>query len=194
MTSFGQFALLVVLLVPMAVDTFVVSAALGLAGLPRAVRLRTSVILACFEAAMPIVGVLVGRGAGAFVGHVGGYAAAAVIGLVGAVLLRSGGVEEREHERLRLLARARGPAVLYLGIAVSADELAIGLGLGLLHLSLPAAVAFIGVQAFAASQAGLLIGARIGEDVGERAERLAGALLIGVAAVLLVVRLTGHEA
>src|SRR5437764_1043261 len=73
--------LVVALLVPLALDTFVLSAALGVSGLPRRLRLRTSVVLAAFEAGMPLVGVAVGRGVGEAVGRLAGYAAALVIGL-----------------------------------------------------------------------------------------------------------------
>jgi len=43
-------------------DTFLLATALGLAGLPAAGRTRTSLILAAFEAGMPVAGVLGGPG------------------------------------------------------------------------------------------------------------------------------------
>lgn len=48
------------LIVPLALDTFALAAALGVAGLPTERRLHTSLVLAAFEAGMPIVGFLVG--------------------------------------------------------------------------------------------------------------------------------------
>lgn len=193
MSSAGRMLLLVLLLVPLAIDTFVLSAALGVAGLPRRLRVRTSLVLASFEAGMPIVGVFVGRGVGNFVGQFAGYTAAIVIGLAGVLLVRAGDDDEKEHDRVRLLARARGFAIIDLGISISLDELAIGLSLGLLHLSLPIAVAFLGVQAFAASQAGLWIGARIGDHLRDGSQRLAGVLLVAVAGILIALKLTGHQ-
>jgi putative Mn2+ efflux pump MntP len=50
-------------------------------------------------------------------------------------------------------------------------------------------VIWIGVQAFVATQVGLGLGARLGEAVRERAERVAGVALILVALVLLVLKL-----
>ena len=76
-------------------------------------------------------------------------------------------------------------------LSLSIDELAIGFSLGLLGVPVVAAVALIGVQAFALSQIGLRLGDRVGARFRQGAERLAAAVLIGLAAVLLLMRLTG---
>jgi putative Mn2+ efflux pump MntP len=57
-------------------------------------------------------------------------------------------------------------------------------------LSILLTVIWIGVQAFVATQVGLRLGARVGEEFRERAEWVAGVALIGVALVLLVLKLT----
>jgi len=133
--TLNQLLLLLVVILSLSLDTFLLSATLGLAGLPKRDQLRTSLILAAFEAGMPIVGVLVGQRVGNFIGQFAGYAAALVIGAAGFIALRPGGDEEKEQQRLKLLAHARGIAVIDLGISISVDELAIGFSLGLLHLS-----------------------------------------------------------
>ena len=184
---------LLALLVPLALDTFILAAALGLAGLPKKERVRTSLILAAFEAAMPAVGVLIGRGIGNVVGHFAGYTAAAVIGVAGYLLLRPGKEEESEQKRLKLLAHARGLAIIDLGVSISIDELAIGLSLGLLHISLWFAVIFLGIQAFAAAQLGLWLGGRLSETLRDGAEKVAGGILILVALALIAFKLTGHQ-
>jgi hypothetical protein len=78
-------------------DTFVLATALGLAGLPAARRTRASLILAAFEAGMPVAGVLGGPGADRFPGSSAGYTAAAVIGLAALLALRPGQDEEKER-------------------------------------------------------------------------------------------------
>ncbi len=185
--------ILVALLVPLSLDNFVLSAALGLAGLPANQRLRTSLTLAAFEAGMPVIGVLIGQGAGNFLGRFAGYTAAAVIGLAGLIALWPGKDEDKERQRLKLLAHARGLAIIDLGVSISIDELAIGFGLGLLHVPLILAIGFLAVQTFAASQFGLWAGGRLNETLQEGAERLAGVILVIVAIVLIVLRATGHE-
>ena len=191
--SIHHLVLLLALLVPLSLDTFLLSAALGLAGLPQRQRVRTSLTLAAFEAGMPIIGVLVGQGIGTILGRFVGYTAAVVIGLAGLIALKPGDDADKEQRRLRLLAHARGLAIIDLGLSISVDELAVGVSLGLLHIPLLVAVIFLGVQAFAASQLGLWLGGRVSETLREGAERVAGLILIAVAIVLIVLKATGHE-
>ena len=182
--------LLAALLLPLALDTFALGAALGLAGVSQRERLRVSLILSSFEAGMPIVGFLAGGAFGSFLGRFAGYAGIAVLGLAGFLLLRSRGDEDQEKRRLWLLARARGLAIIDLGLSVSVDELALGFSLGLLGLSLAVTVIWIALQAFAAAQIGMWLGGRLSEVNRERAETLAGLLPILMAGVLLTLKLT----
>jgi len=176
------------LLLPLALDTFALAAALGVAGLEPRDRLRVTLVFTAFETAMPIAGLVAGRLVGRLIGEWAGWAGIAFLVVAGLFLLRPGDGGESEERRLRLLAHARGLAVLDLGLSISVDELSVGLSAGLLALPLAAAVAWIAVQAFAATQLGLRFGARIGEAVRERSEQAAGVALILVALGLLVLK------
>jgi len=177
------------LLLPLALDTFALAAALGMAGLQGRDRLRVALVFTAFEAGMPIAGMLIGRGVGSFLGDWAGYGGIAFLFLAGALLLRPGQKESDESGRLKLLAHARGFAILDLGISISVDELTVGFSAGLLGLSILLTVLWLGIQAFIATQLGLALGARIGEEFRERAEWVAGIALVLVALVLLVLRL-----
>jgi putative Mn2+ efflux pump MntP len=177
------------LLLPLGLDTFALAAALGMAGLENRDRLRVTLVFTAFEAGMPIAGMLVGRAAGAFLGTWAGYGGIAFLFVAGLLLLRPGQSESAEAGRLDLLAHARGLAILDLGLSISVDELTVGLSAGLLGFSIVLTVLWVAVQAFVATQVGLRLGARLGEEVRERAEWLAGVTLILVAVVLLVLRL-----
>jgi manganese efflux pump family protein len=171
-------------------DTFALSAALGVAGIDSRERLRTSLILTGFEAVMPFAGFLIGSGVGTAVGTFSVYAAGAVLISVGIFMLwpRAG---EEEEEKVVLLQRARGAAILGLGFGISLDELAIGFGGGLLRLPLLLLVVLIGAQAFVAAQAGMRIGSKLGQEAREWAERIAGILLIGAGVLVVVERQVG---
>ena len=177
------------LLLPLALDTFALAAALGMAGLQGRDRLRVALVFTAFEAGMPIAGMLIGRGVGSLLGDWAGYGGIAFLFLAGALLLRPGQKESDESARLKLLAHARGFAIIDLGISISIDELTVGFSAGLLGLSLLLTVIWIGIQAFVATQIGLRVGARIGDEFRERAEWVAGVALILVALALLVLRL-----
>jgi putative Mn2+ efflux pump MntP len=174
------------LILPLAIDTFVLGTALGVAGIAKRERLRTAMILTAFEAGMPIAGFLVGSGIGGVISGWSDYFAAAVLAATGVWMLRSGGAEDDEAETsVRLLESARGWAILVLGLSISLDELAIGFGVGLLRLPLLLLVGLIAVQAFLAAQLGMRLGSRLAARARQFAGRLAGALLV-LAAVLVV--------
>src|SRR5437870_1562825 len=79
---------LIALVLPLSLDTFAVSAALGVAGLPARDRWRLSLILCGFEAVMPIVGVLGGALMGRALGVFADYLAATVLVVAGVLMLR----------------------------------------------------------------------------------------------------------
>jgi manganese efflux pump family protein len=178
------------LLLPLALDTFALAAALGVAGLEERHRVRVALIFTIFEAGMPIVGLLAGRAVSGLVGDWAGYAGIVVLFVAGVMLLRSGN-DAAPDRRLRLLAHARGLAIVDLGIGISVDELSVGFSAGLLALPIALMVVWIAVQAFLAAQVGLRIGARISEHLKELSEQAAGVALIVVAIVLVAVRLFG---
>src|SRR2546429_3921006 len=68
---------LLALVLPLSLDTFAVSAALGVGGLDRRQRLRLSLVLALFEGGMPVVGVLLGAAVAQALGVWADVAAAA---------------------------------------------------------------------------------------------------------------------
>ena len=178
-------------MLPMCLDTFAVSAALGVAGLPPERRLRVSLLMVAFEVGMPVVGLIAGGLAGGFLGNAADYLAIGLLAALGLWILRPGG-EDDEEARVRLLGRTGGLAALGLGLSISLDELALGVSIGLLGLPLLPALVLIGLQAHGASQLGLRLGSRIGERNRERSERAAGVILLLLAALLLALHLAGR--
>jgi manganese efflux pump family protein len=168
---------LVFFALPLALDTFAVSAALGMAQLPRRRRLELALLMTGFELAMPVVGLLVGHGVGGALGRAAHYVAAAALVALGVYMLAGDDDEVRTN--------VHGLALIGLGLSISLDELAIGFSFGLLHVSLAWALVLIAVQAFVAAQLGLWLGARVGAALRERAEQAAGVALIALAAVVL---------
>jgi putative Mn2+ efflux pump MntP len=153
----------------------------------RAHRLRIALVLAGFEAGMPLVGLLAGRALGRTIGEGAGTVAAAVLAALGLwLLLEQDGDEGGQAARL---ASAGGLALVGLGLTVSLDELAIGVTIGLLALPIWLAVALIAAQAFLLASLGLAVGARVRASVRAGAERLAGAVLLVLGLVLLAEKL-----
>jgi putative Mn2+ efflux pump MntP len=184
---------LIALVVPLGLDTFAIASALGMSGLTRRDRLRVTVLFTAFEMGMPVVGIVLGAVTGNVVGNAADYVAIAILIGLGVFMLWPRRDDGDESQRLGLLARTRGLAAIGLGISISLDELAIGFTLGLLRFPVVLVIAVIGIQTLIVTQAGLRLGAKIGEAVRERAEQLAGVVLAVLGVVLLGQRVfAGH--
>lgn len=178
---------LIAVVVPLGLDTFAASAALGLTAPPGRERARIGLLFGTFEAGMTLLGYAAGRPLGAAVGTAGDYVAAGLLALLGLWIL----LGSEDESRIERLAGLSGLAALALGVSVSLDELAIGLSLGVLRVAVIPVAALVGLQALVVSQVGLKLGSRLGEAAREQSERLAGAALIVLALVLAAVRLSG---
>jgi putative Mn2+ efflux pump MntP len=179
-------------LLPLAVDTFAVAAAVGTLRPCGVARWRISAIFVLFEGGMPVVGLAAGNSVGHTLGDTAAYLSAALLVLLGGYLWWAGDGGD-ELVRARRLASARGLAVVGLGLTISLDELGIGFGLGLnAGLAAPAAlVALIALQTVLVCQLGLLLGRRISERSRENIERLAGPSLVVLGVYLLGPALPG---
>ncbi len=175
---------------PLGLDAFAVAAAVGARRPDRAQRWRVTGLFVLCEAGMPLVGLALGAPIAALVGSVAEYLAAAALVAVGVWLLLSS--DENEERLADRLLSATGWAALAVGLAIGLDELAIGFTLGLAGLPIGAVIVAIAVQTLVASQLGLALGARIGAAWRERAEQLAGLLLILLGGVMAVTAFAGE--
>lgn len=180
---------LLAFVLPLGLDSFAVAAAIGATQVTTArQRLRISLIFVIFEGGMPLIGLGLGAALARGIGQVAAYLAGAAVIAIGAWMLLAG--DNDEEERASRITSSRGLALIALGISISLDELAIGFTIGLAHLPVTAVIVAIALQAFAAAQLGLALGARIGEHWRERAEQVAGIALILLGAYLITEQLT----
>jgi manganese efflux pump family protein len=119
---------LAVLLVAFSVglDNLGAAAAIGVSGADRRLRLRFAIVFGTFEAAMPIVGLLLGNAVAHHLGNKGALRAGSVLCLTGLFALVSA-VRSSDTERRTNYPTGRP---LLLGAALSIDNLAIGFALG----------------------------------------------------------------
>jgi putative Mn2+ efflux pump MntP len=175
---------LVGLIIPLGLDTFAVSAALGMNPIPARKRLLISLFFTAFEAGMPIIGLLAGEplhkimGGGA---DITAYLLLIVFGIYTLLHKKQG-----EKNQADAMLTNWGWSALLLGVTISIDEVAIGLTLGLLGFAIVPVLAAIGIQAFIFSQLGFWLGRRLSEKFRENAESLAGLALIGIGVALLI--------
>jgi putative Mn2+ efflux pump MntP len=172
---------LILLVVPLALDSFGAAVAVGLAGVPGSQRRRALVLFPLMETLAAGIGLLAGVPLGNAIGDsASAIGAVVVIGIGTAILL-----ERDDSEDARELAAASGWRLFAVGAAISADELVLGLSLGLLGLPALPALLLIAAQAVLVTQVGIRLGAEIGRRIGAGAERAGGVALILVGLVLL---------
>jgi putative Mn2+ efflux pump MntP len=170
------------LILPLGLDTFAVSAAVGLTNPTRGERLRLSALFALFEGGTPAVGLLLGGPLGQALGATADDLAIAIlIGFGAYTLLRRDG----DEEGAAMIASAHGLTLILVGLSVSLDELATGFTLGLLHVPVLPYLLAIAAQTFVVSQVGFGLGASLSARAREGAERLAGVALIALGLILL---------
>jgi manganese efflux pump family protein len=171
---------------PLGVDTFAITAAVGASRLSGWTQWRISAIFVIFEGGMPLVGLALGASIGHAIGGVTDYLSGGLLVLLGGYLWWADD-DDDEVTKARRLTNARGLALVGLALSISLDELAIGFGFGFgTNLAVPTTIiAVIAIQTLVVSQLGLSLGARISERLREGIERLAGPILIFLGCYLL---------
>ena len=132
-----------------------------------------------FQALMPLAGWVIGAVALIYVEAVDHWIAFGLLTFLGVRML---GGHVGDEEAARSLT---GRALLIAGVATSIDALAAGITLPTLGVSPWLAVALIGIVTFVMSGAGVLLGRRAGDHLGEWAERAGGIILIGLGVKIL---------
>ena len=132
-----------------------------------------------FQALMPLAGWGIGAVALAYVAAVDHWIAFGLLAFLGVRMLGGHvGDEEAAHA-------LTGRALLIAGVATSVDALAAGITLPALGVSPWLAAGLIGLVTFAMSGAGVVLGRRAGDHLGEWAERAGGVILIGLGVKIL---------
>jgi manganese efflux pump family protein len=166
---------LLLVAVAVALSNFAAAIAIGVSGTDPSLRLRVGLVFGLFEAAMPLVGLVIGHGLAHRLGTSGQ--------IVGGVLLAVTGIytifSALRHGEPEIPAGRLGTGRLVVtGAALSIDNLVIGFALGTYRVPIVAAAILIGVVSVSLSIVGLELGSRLGTVIGERAEVVGGAVLV----------------
>lgn len=175
----------IALLLPLGIDTFVVSAALGAASLGANARLRSSLAFAIFEGGAPALGLVLGQGGSRIGGGAAFWMAVAILISLGLYTV----FFERDDRDVARLATGSLRTLALLAVSVSMDEVAIGFSLGLLAVPVLLSLGLIAAQAVVVSQLGMAMGAKVSARWREGGERFAGVALLALAAWMVTVRL-----
>lgn len=171
----------------LSMDALAVSIAAGLArSRARTVdALKMAVCFGGFQAAMPLLGALLGEVLRPLVERFAPILAGIVLVGLGLYAARESlGDEDERRDAIDFFA---WKVMLGLGLATSLDAFAVGVSLGLAGTPLLPSVAIIGTTTFTLSFAGVMLAERIERLIGSRAE-LVGGLGLALLGLHMIVR------
>jgi len=175
----------------LAMDATAVAATRGLVA--PSVRLRDALVIGLFfggfQAAMPLVGWLLGAGLGAYIQAVDHWIAFAILATLGGRMIWNARRAEPEGDEL-----AQAPPgslfsprlLLPLAVATSIDALAAGVTLPLVGAPLGASIALIGVVTALLSAVAALLGRRLGASMAGHLELVGGLVLVAIGLRILI--------
>jgi putative Mn2+ efflux pump MntP len=149
--------------------------------------LRMALFFGGFQAVMPLIGSLLGRGLYVYIGGYDHWIAFGLLVFVGGKMIYESFALESAEKNLN---PAKLRVLLILSVATSIDALAVGVTLSLLSGSIVLAATFIGLVTFALSYAGIAIGKRFGHFFESKIEIIGGLILIGIGVKILIQHVT----
>ena len=173
----------IVLAVALSMDAFAVSIGLGSKGDTRGLGLKAGMFFGVFQALMPFIGYLGGKGVLGWVDAYAHWIAFGLLALVGGKMIYEGLHEGIEED----IAAITNRMMLVLAIATSIDAMAAGFSLTLLDVNAYLACLIIGITTFAFSWLGVQVGKSSGTWLENKAEIFGGVVLILIGVKMLVV-------
>jgi|ERR1700722_14908136 len=185
---------LILVAVSVGLGNLAAAVGIGVGGVTMATRLRVMLTFGLLEAAMPIIGLLIGHDLATSIGRQAKLIAALLLAGVGCY-----GIIKAIRDRAKAnrqdpadQAGAANPAgdqqparqewirLAVSGLALSLDNLIAGFALGSYQVNLIAGALAFGVVSVLLSLAGLELGARLGGRAGGNGELIGGVVLVGV--------------
>lgn len=162
----------------LSMDAFAVSIGLGSKQNSeyRSLALKAGLFFGVFQAIMPLIGYLGGKGVLGFVSSYAAYIAFGLLLLIGAKMIYEGVNEGVEEE----IAKITNKIMLTLAIATSIDAMAAGFSLMLLPLNPLLACGIIGLTTFIISFIGVYVGKWTGTWLESKAEIFGGVVLVAI--------------
>jgi putative Mn2+ efflux pump MntP len=173
-----DFITLFLLAIGLSFDTFAVSFSSGL--LKREIvfwqAARIALVLALFQAFMPVLGWLGGLSVKGLIEPIDHWIAFGLLTILGVKMIVESfkGCEERNANPLET------KILITMAIATSIDALAVGVSFALIEVNLILAVLTIGLVTFLASMLGILFGKKTCSNLGRRMEVIGGLILIAI--------------
>jgi putative Mn2+ efflux pump MntP len=171
-----------ILAIALSMDAFAVSIGLGAKNNSPNLALKAGLYFGTFQALMPLVGYLAGRGVLGWVADYANWIAFGLLTLIGAKMIYEGIQEGIEED----ISHITNKMMLILAIATSIDAMAAGFSLTLLNVNPYVSCIIIGATTFVFSFAGVFVGRRSGTWLESKAEIFGGSVLVLMGIKMLI--------
>jgi len=182
-----SFALLFIMAVALAMDSFAVSLAIALSlGAPsKQQTFRLALNFGLYQFFMPVLGWFAGRGVLEYIQGYVHWAAFALLAFIGGKMIYEStviGREEGEGDS----DPTRGISLIMLSLATSIDALGVGVSLSLLRVEIIYPAVVIAIVSFALTCVGMKIGPLAGRLFGKWVEVMGGLILLAIGFKILL--------
>jgi putative Mn2+ efflux pump MntP len=151
--------------------------------------LRMSLSFGIFQTAMQLAGWLAGKTVVGLISGFDHWIAFGLLAFVGGRMVWESFHEENEAKEG--VDITTGFPLIALSVATSIDSLAVGLSYAFISIGIALPSILAGVIAFTVTATGFLLGKKVGELFGRRAETVGGLVLIGIGLRILVEHIGG---
>ena len=180
---------LIITAIALSMDAFAVAISKGLS--VQKVRLKHGLITGAyfggFQALMPLIGYWLASGFAEYIRDFDHWIAFALLGIIGANMLREAFGDEEEEANASFSARVMLP----MAVATSIDALATGVSFAVTGTNIWIAITMVGITTFLFSMLGVKIGNIFGSKYQKSAEIVGGVILIGLGIKILIEHLLG---
>jgi putative Mn2+ efflux pump MntP len=171
---------LVLIAVALGLSNFAASIGIGLSGVDANLRVRVAVVFGVFEAAMPVVGLVLGHRLAASIGSASSYLGGGLLIAVGLYTV----VQARRSSASPTPVHGGLMTLVVTGAALSIDNLVVGFALGTQTVLIALSAAVIASVSVAMSLLGLELGQRLGGTIEQRSQEIGGAVLMLLGAAI----------
>jgi len=181
--------IVVLLAIGLAMDCFAVSVTSGITVYKPtfSMRLRMAVLFGLFQAAMPLIGFLAGKGFAQQIRHIDHWFAFGILLIIGGKMIYEDIASHKKTETERKTKDMfQWYVLLSLAVATSIDALATGLIFVPFENTIWIAMPIIGLCSFLFSLIGSYLGTYFGKNLRFRAELLGGIILIIIGTKILI--------
>lgn len=172
--SLGQLITILIMALALGLDAFSLSVGIGMRGIRLLHVLKISIWVGIFHVIMPLIGIFTGQYVSLLLGTITGYVAGGLLILLGGHMVANafyGGMTKIVDYRSWI-------GISIFSLSVSMDSFSVGVSLGMFNSNVLITVLAFGFCGGLMSILGLLLGRKVGHNLGEYGEALGGAILL----------------